>query len=829
MALEIPEIRNLKTWEDAFQYPVPTTRAIEKRLKNGLTENHDKLRTLVGYRDLLGTARTIIEIDGRLHEVEDLTRETDHNHFALSSKLATLKASLAVITRLLKSNGSSLLIAKLLVLGRIFEKSLTEENENSTIDKASSKIAQLRQRLLKAVDKRLSGAAVNVNDLVEDLSAFCLVTSSGPLDALKHFLAHRLKAIQQDRGVTQENVGDRVQTRLDIFVDTIKQSKAIFPNVISSALRKLSAQPLLKDSSIRSLDELDPELYGPWLDEPIQNYTPWTRHGEIDSRQASQQLQSWTIIGLASFTSKIEADLPTSSQDAAAVDIAVSTRRRILESWLSARSVRRGVDSPNALDKIRHAFLRHCSKLVGIAAKDLLDSVTASLTKLDDDYESKGPIQSSERLWDISSDGDLLADGGMSFREAVIRRRLGTTDELHTAGASCKQCIERLEAMHSAFKAMRDTRWDDDYDDSDEERSEPDESTTTIQNLLSRQDPDALLQELRHGSIAMVKSLESKLSAYAESPASCSGVFLLRMIRELRSRLPVLYASLECTAPGQLFAQETVAQLHSSLAASVVDSVLATQRSICEKLTEPLSIRALWEGSPPLPLQISPVTFKLLRALVKEMERVGFDLWNPEAVQELKRRASALIVAQVQRKISDTIEERGIGPSDNSDESSDHTIMLNGNEKQIESDTSEDVKTATDRGHNEQDTENAQDVSHNAQASNASADTADQTEDDSNEPESKPESPSAAPKQPKVHPDNLIQLFFDTLYLQQALHPTSSSQILPQDAADRTFAPLTEDLTKWCGIADAEKARLQKNAKDYWRRTYLLFGLLCNG
>ena len=48
MTTEIPDIRNLEKWEDAFQYPVPTTRAIEKRLRSNLNENHDKLRTLVG-------------------------------------------------------------------------------------------------------------------------------------------------------------------------------------------------------------------------------------------------------------------------------------------------------------------------------------------------------------------------------------------------------------------------------------------------------------------------------------------------------------------------------------------------------------------------------------------------------------------------------------------------------------------------------------------------------------------------------------------------------------------------------------------------------------
>ena len=99
MATEVPDIRNLEKWDDAFQYPIPTTRAIEKRLRSSLNENHERLRTLVGasYRDLLGTARTIIDIDERLHQVEDLMRntgrKTDSRHIEnLHNNLAKFKA-----------------------------------------------------------------------------------------------------------------------------------------------------------------------------------------------------------------------------------------------------------------------------------------------------------------------------------------------------------------------------------------------------------------------------------------------------------------------------------------------------------------------------------------------------------------------------------------------------------------------------------------------------------------------------------------------------------------------------------------------------------------
>ncbi len=48
MAVDATDPRSLKSWEDAFQYPIPTVRVIEKKLRGSLDENHEKLRTLVG-------------------------------------------------------------------------------------------------------------------------------------------------------------------------------------------------------------------------------------------------------------------------------------------------------------------------------------------------------------------------------------------------------------------------------------------------------------------------------------------------------------------------------------------------------------------------------------------------------------------------------------------------------------------------------------------------------------------------------------------------------------------------------------------------------------
>ena len=48
MAEEGPDPKSFGSWEDAFQYPVAAVRVMERRLRNDIDSNKEKLRTLVG-------------------------------------------------------------------------------------------------------------------------------------------------------------------------------------------------------------------------------------------------------------------------------------------------------------------------------------------------------------------------------------------------------------------------------------------------------------------------------------------------------------------------------------------------------------------------------------------------------------------------------------------------------------------------------------------------------------------------------------------------------------------------------------------------------------
>ena len=49
MTPEAPDTSSLKSWQDAFQYPIPTVRRVEQELRRDIASNKEKLRALVGY------------------------------------------------------------------------------------------------------------------------------------------------------------------------------------------------------------------------------------------------------------------------------------------------------------------------------------------------------------------------------------------------------------------------------------------------------------------------------------------------------------------------------------------------------------------------------------------------------------------------------------------------------------------------------------------------------------------------------------------------------------------------------------------------------------
>lgn len=67
-----PDPKTFQSWEDAFAYPLPVVRKLESQLRTNIASNAQKLRSHVGtsYRSLLSTAERIIEMDEQIRTAE---------------------------------------------------------------------------------------------------------------------------------------------------------------------------------------------------------------------------------------------------------------------------------------------------------------------------------------------------------------------------------------------------------------------------------------------------------------------------------------------------------------------------------------------------------------------------------------------------------------------------------------------------------------------------------------------------------------------------------------------------------------------------------------
>ena len=237
-----------------------------------------------------------------------------------------------MISNLLRNDQSTLLAAKLLVLSRLLHKSLSQRADTlSSLERLGSRLAGLRQKLLRHLDRRLSRQSVGREAIVEDLTAFSLASSSSPSQVLVHFQHLRAIAIRKSQPDNRTDVQESIQQRLQLFLTSLRDIRGVFPELLGASLKLLGATSLLSDDAIFKLDELNLDLHERWFGDEIKNYTPWTRHDELSRTKTGELLEAWSREALDSLANSIEGDLAQESDIQKLVEI----RKETLQSWLS--------------------------------------------------------------------------------------------------------------------------------------------------------------------------------------------------------------------------------------------------------------------------------------------------------------------------------------------------------------------------------------------------------------------------------------------------------------------------------------------------------------
>ncbi|KAA8563683.1 hypothetical protein EYC84_011703 [Monilinia fructicola] len=255
-------------------------------------------------------------------------------------------------------------------------------------------------------------------------------------------------------------------------------------------------------------------------------------------------------------------------------------------------------------------------------------------------------------LWDEDMMTADLSNGGKIFKQDILARTFGRNDAVSRVVNSFQTWRHLIDEISNVIDQLRKQRWDDDLED-----IEDDESLESRQNLLSKEDPQMLHNRLDSSLEKAFQELHTKLTALVEQYKDSEyngkiSMYILRILRDIRAELP--------TNPSlQKFGLSLIPSLHEKLASTVSEKPVSTLAKSLKK--KKVAGRALWEGSPELPVQPSPATFKFLRILSTSMADAGADLWSPIAIKVLKEH----LCSQIGEQWSNILKEKENGNGDN--------------------------------------------------------------------------------------------------------------------------------------------------------------------
>ena len=707
---------------------------------------------------------------------------TDLERYTFASQLAVLRSAPVVMTRLMKSQGSYLLIAKVLVISRLLHKALAQTvNKPPIVDQLWERLLSARRKLIKRIEKRMGAAEGEHADLVESMCAYALVTSSTPTDVLHHFHKIRLDRVLKLLQHSDDELAKRGTGAMKLCIQTCQDTQAIFPRRLADALAKLKTHPLVQDPDVRALYELNLDVHDRWIGDEARNYTPWPRHDELQRTDAERILHQWSRQAISAFLKGTKGALEKETR----LKEVASLRQELIETWIMSGARMAGVKSANVLDDLRDTMNSHLESIVRMRSQNLRTVVVELSTVL----SSPSLTQPSNlSLWGTYPKSADISNGAQAFKSTLVNIHQGRDNSVVGIVSAFDAWVDSILEVKSIVKSMKEARWDDTFAD-DVSDSDSDDLGDSKQTLLSDDDPrqleDATQEALSHALQNLGKSFTQLVAQVTDAdeetdvPMAC---FVLRVTREIGERIPKLKLQDKATPLATPFTPALLKPLHQALASHVaLPSTEAYAKLLKRDLASKTKSVILWEGTPALPAQPSPNTVRYLQSLTKAMAAYGNDVWAPLAVAQVKTSAEESLVPALKEHL-DAIQKLDVASA------GDTTGISTPDKAPSETaDPASDTKDTDDAASLEKENASTTDV----------------------------QAPSDAAAK-LLRTQKLTQALFDMSYLQRFVGSDDAS-----GAIEGVVKGVSVD-----GVGEAEMQRLRRGASEYARRTYLLFALL---
>ena len=700
----------------------------------------------------------------------------DSARYAFASQLYVLRSCPDAISRILKNGSSVLLAAKVLVISRLLHTRLSQSPDPPQyLESLRIRLGSLRRRLLGRIDRRFKTQELSAEAQVEAMCAFSLATSSSPKDVLRRFHHIRLQAISEkvEQGASDH---ENILLALEIYVRTLRDTRAIVPGQLAYALERLKSVSLFKSKEVYSLMELNLDVHGRWIGDDIKTFTPYIRHDDLNKAEVEISLKQWAKRAFSAFLDGLRNRI-LDIQDPL---VLLQLRKEVLELWFSNRQNSMGVDSTETIDGLRDVFNSQATRIIESRAAILADiglMVEQILRNWRSDTSALTPS-----LWELSMRSMDMSNVGKAFRENLMTCAIGKNEPLSTVSQRYTIFLERVDAVEEMIKNIRQTKWVDEADDVDDEEDLLDNK----QVLLSEDDPGQLQERLNnalHKAYAGLQDVLIRLHPH-NGDANCGqqSSFLVRIWRELRQRLPKSYPSKDLG----LISIPTLQRM-------VIDEALRTPLERCTKriartsLRKSLPERLLWEGNPELPVMPSAWTYQFLLDVVSSMGHYGSDLWTAQASNGLKRG----LITSIESILRWRQEAKTNGHANGKDGDAELRALEN---RALEND---DIVNGEKDEQGEQEGKTSNTKKTNGKLANGE--------------------PAGHKEEQR---DNKIQRLFDIFYL------IDSTAVKELDRADNGLISLQESLIEDLALDTQSVERMKTNAQEYWKRTSLLFALL---
>ncbi|KAM0454898.1 hypothetical protein ACHAPV_008039 [Trichoderma viride] len=837
-----PDATKFTTSDQIFSanHTLPQIRSIHKALHVEIEDKASRLRTRVGgsYRDLLGTADTIVQMRSDNDAVQELlgnmgwrcgrtvvstkvaglakfVRKEQKSEVAESARKRLLDGCLLLVGRLLRGRGELdesvrigdrlVLAAKVWVLSRLLVNSLGNEfpsdEARQAADASKKKLDSLRRRLRTTLEKTMekAGPDSDRDDVLKALAAHSLANSSGTKDTLRHFLEVRFKAIAVALDYEEEDgrirSPDDVIQSLRLYARTLLDVQAFVPNKLSQALNALTKTPLLEDASLQNLEGLRLDIFERWCGEEIQYYTPFIRHDDLDGTQAREMFDSWVEKGEQVLLDGLKKTMEPIHDFKSITEL----RTNLLQLWIREGSKVRGIDPEEVQNNLR--------KTINAQMLAVLDSKVSKLRLVGSEVKATleswkdGATGKLPGLWDEEGYDDALAIGARPFLQEVASRFYGRSDAVSKALNCYSSWFHIIDDVKEVVGQLEKQRWDNDFDEIEDE-----ETIEARQQLLSKDDPKMLQQKLDTSLDASFESLGKELQQLWDSKSESSSssdvaMYLVRVLRDIRRQLPQRDNL-------KSFGLDMVPALHQTIIVST--STSPVDEFVKTGLSGRVAVgRPLWEGDPALPNQPSPQTFQFLHSLLLSLSDAGVDLWTAAAMSALKKHVGQRLCEawsqeleslqfneEVKEVKKDAVEVKE--PEDENEKEA--------KEQQVDAEKESETKEDEEK-QEENDEENKEDAGEKGEPGSSEKDQDVEKEED------------GSPSGNEQLRDLCIQWLFDISLLRLSIGNVAGD-------ATQEFQKLEDAVYERTGLEDASRQQVGKAAKSFWGRTSLLFGLL---